>query len=802
MKRLLLTGLLVVATLGLAGFSWVWFAPCWMGGCAPISDLAEYQAEGSELLDAEGRPFARLATVNRRIVTLDSLPEHIPQAFIAIEDQRFYRHGGVDFTRTVGAMVRNIRSRQVEEGASTITQQLARNLFPDWLPYRERNLRRKVFEARVARQLERALSKDKILELYLNHIYLGSGAYGIEAASLTYFGKPAAELTLMEAATLAGVPQAPSQGNPKENMDRATRRRNLVLDQMARAGFITPAEAEEAKNTEIVLSEADASTEGPESSYFVERVRRELEETVGSRFYTAGLRIHTTLDPVAQSAAEEELRRQLDAVESGRFGAYRHATYRGERGEGSPAYLQGAVVVIEAATGEVRALVGGRDYADSNFDRATQALRQAGSAFKPFVYASALERYGSPIHRVEDSPLRLTLSGGRVWEPGNYNNQYDGPITMRDALARSKNTATVRLAQDVGIGSAVRVAHSAGLTTDIPEVPATSLGAADVRPIEMVGAYAAFANGGQRVQPHLIRRVVDRNGIVIWEASHRTERAMDPAVAFVLTSMMRDVVERGTGGAVRSVGFRGPAAGKTGTTNDASDVWFIGYTPDLVAGVWIGLDRPATIVRGASGGTIAAPVWGRLMQRIYASRPMPADWRAPSGVATATVDRVTGVVVSDLCPGQGATYTEYFVRSAPAPQRCPGEYRDPLFTSDEGWIDEEWGDFDLDGVEAEIEPSYGGDWPELEALRRRMEQAREGMRETPVRPGERDDLPPVIGSPTPGAGPPATPPGPGAPPTPAAPPTAPPPPPPPAERDEPETREPPALLGEPVPQRE
>jgi 1A family penicillin-binding protein len=790
-----------------AGFAWIWVAPCSMGGCAPLDELAQYQAEGSELLDVNGQPFARLATVNRRIVSLDSLPAHVPQAFVAIEDQRFFRHGGVDLWRTAGALVRNVRSRQVEEGGSTITQQLARNLFPDWLPYRERNIRRKFFEARVARQIERSFSKEKILELYLNHIYLGSGAYGIEAASVTYFGKPAAELTLMEAATLAGLPQAPSQINPKENLERATRRRNLVLEQMVDAGFIDQATADSAKAQPIEVTEGLADTDGPESSYFVERVRRELEERVGNRFYTGGLRIHTTLDLTAQQAAEEELSRQLTAIESGGFGTYRHGRYQRDRVEGeSTDYLQGAVVVLDAATGEIRALVGGRDFSQSKFDRSTQALRQPGSAFKPFIYAAALERFRSPAHTVEDTPLRLTLSGGRVWEPRNYTGQYDGTITMREALVRSKNTATVRLSQEVGLRSAIQLARDLGVRSDLQDVPATALGSAEVRPLELVAAYAAFANGGERVEPYVVRKIVDRNGLTVWEANPRRERVLDPAVAFVLTSMLQDAVDRGTGSAVRAVGFRGTAAGKTGTTNDASDAWFVGYTPELVAGVWIGLDKPQTIVRGASGGTLAAPVWGRMMRRIYAAGSEPGRWRVPSGVSSAEVDRLTGAAVTVNCPAQGPTYTEYFIRSAPPQQYCPREYDLRYTYPDTLWVDEEWSDFDFDGPAAELPAEATGiDWPELEALRRRVEQARmdaERRRQDVGAPGGAipgapdgslgDDRDPLPGQPTrppqPGVGqgtPDPVTPAPPAPTEPAA--------------GEPEgRREPPRLLGEPT----
>jgi penicillin-binding protein 1A len=281
---------------------------------------------------------------------------------------------------------------------------------------------------------------------------------------------------------------------------------------MVEAGFIDAAASNAAKQEPLVVTEKEVKDESPPYAYFVELVRRELEDRVGARFYTAGLKIYTTLDPVAQQASEDELARQITAIESGRFGTYRHPTYAGSRGQGNSKYLQGAVIVMDALTGEVRALVGGRDFRDSQFDRATQALRQAGSAFKPFVYATALERYGSPVQIVEDSPISVTLSGGNVWEPKNYTGAYDGPITIREALTRSKNAATVRLAEQVGLGSVIALAHELGITSDIPDVPATALGSADVRPIEMVAAYAAFANGGDRVEPHLINRIVDRSG--------------------------------------------------------------------------------------------------------------------------------------------------------------------------------------------------------------------------------------------------------------------------------------------------
>lgn len=724
-KRLArIVGLSLIGVL-FAGFSWIWFAPCALGGCVPLDDLARFEAEGSELLDINEEPFAHLATVNRRIVPLDSLPPHIPQAFLAIEDQRFYDHQGIDLWRTAGALWKNLRSGGVEEGGSTITQQLARNLFPEWLPYQERNIRRKVLEARVARQIERTFPKEKILELYLNHIYLGSGAYGVEAAARTYFGKSAAELSLAEAATLAALPQAPSRVNPKQDAEGAIRRRNLVLQQMVEAGFVTEAEASAAREEPLAEASADGEEEsGIKAAYFVEQVRRELEQVIGNRFYTAGLRIHTTLDSDIQAAAEAELENQLRAVESGRYGTFRHPTYSAMEEDQSAEYLQGAVVVLDANTGEVRALVGGRDYSQSKFDRATQALRQPGSAFKPFIYATALEYYRSPAETVEDTPLQVTLTGGRVWEPRNYADSYGGTVTLREALIHSRNAATVRIAQQIGLQPTIRLAHELGISTELPDLPSTALGAAEVRPIELVAAYAAFANGGSRVEPYLIRRVVDRNGQVVWESRPRTRQVLDPAVAYVLTTMLQDVVDRGTGTAVRAAGFRAPAAGKTGTTNNSTDVWFVGYTPELVAGIWIGFDDPKPIIRGASGGTLAAPTWGRMMRRIYESRPAPSDWRVPPGVVTAEVDRLTGARFNPDCPVHGPVYTEYFIRYTPPAASCPDRYDLPYAFQDT--IYDSWDEFGVyDSVYGDSIGSATSDWPELDELRRRARDARE-----------------------------------------------------------------------------
>ncbi|HEX8830596.1 MAG TPA: PBP1A family penicillin-binding protein, partial [Longimicrobium sp.] len=666
MNRKIKIGLLVVLGLAVIAFGWLWFAPCGMGGCAPVSELEKYQTEGSQLMDMNGRAFASLGAGSRTTVRVDSLPKYLPQAFLAVEDKRFYEHGGVDWKRFGGALFKNVKSGGVEEGGSTITMQLARNLFPKALPYRERSLRRKVMEVRVARQIEKAFPKDKILELYLNHIYLGEGAYGVDAAAREYFGKPASRLSIAEAAVLGGLPVSPSRINPREDREAATRRRNIVLREMAKAGFITPQQAQAAIAEPIRLARRGRAGPRVAGAWFIERVRRELGEVMGQVDATAGLRVFTTYDPVAQKAAEDEVARQAAAIESGGFGAFRHPTYataRGETDDGTTQYLQAAAIVMEAGSGEVRALVGGRDYEDSPYDRVFQAVRQPGSAFKPFVYLTALEAGTPPTQVFQDQPVTIQIDRGRTWTPKNYTGTYEGPITLRDALARSKNTVTVQVAQQVGMGEVIRTARDLGISTPINNVPATALGAAEVKPIELVRAFAAFDNGGALVTPHFVKRVEDGNGSVIWEAEPAQAKVMEPEAAFVLTSMLRDVVDRGTATPVRGAGFRGPAAGKTGTTNGATDVWFVGYTPELVASVWFGFDKPVTIVNNASGGSIAAPVWARIMNRIYQKRRMPAAWQPPGGVVTAQVDRRTGLAMDASCPGSGQAYTEYFIHS-------------------------------------------------------------------------------------------------------------------------------------------
>jgi 1A family penicillin-binding protein len=724
LRRVLIgAGALVLLMLVVTAVLW---HRCGVAGCPDVDMLRGYMPDqASVVVDREGAEIAKLFVTRRVVVPVDSMPEHLLNAFVAIEDRRFWDHGGVDWRRVIGALASNVKAGGIEEGSSTITMQLARNVFPEQLPANQRTITRKLGEARVAREIEDRYSKREIMELYLNQIYFGEGAYGIEAAAEEYFGKSASQLSLAESAILAALPRAPSRLNPRADEEAALEGRALVLRRMAEQGLITQEEFDEASEAELVLREGrvDAEEEAP---YFVEAVRRQLEDALGTAIYTQGYTIHTTLDLDIQRAAEEELEQALRGIESGRYGGFPHSSYATvhgdttrDRTEGTQ-YLQGALVVMEAQTGDVLALIGGRDFDDSQFNRATQAKRQPGSAFKPFVYTAALSAGYPASHRLLDRPLRYVLDNNRVWEPRNYDGAFRGAVTMRQALTQSRNVPTVRLANEVGLSRVLGTAEQFGLGR-MPSNPSVVLGTAEVTPLELTAAYGAFATLGSRPDPRFVTQVTDANGSVVWSQQPSARRVIDPGVAFIATTMMQDVVNRGTGTGVRGAGFSGAAAGKTGTTQDAADVWFVGYTPRLVGTVWIGFDRRQRILRGATGGEIAAPIWGRIMRRVDAAG---GGWTAPAGVEERTVDEM-GSVVSAGCMPQGATYTEYFLSGTSASGNC---YPDAYAYGDTfGYLDEDWR-FDSAGID-----TSDGWW---ERLRQRVLGDDDGVR----RAGEPDSL--------------------------------------------------------------
>jgi penicillin-binding protein 1A len=659
---------LVRAALVAVGAAFLFFvliwARCGIRGCPDVRRLASYRPGGAPvLLDREGRPFGDLAPVEGELVTLGSLPRHVPEAFLAVEDQRFYDHGAVDWKRVMGALWANLRSRRVEEGSSTITMQLARNVFPERIPGQERTLARKLLEVRVAFEIESDFKKDEILEMYLNHIYFGNGARGIEAAARHYFGVHARELSLGQAALLAALPKGPGRYDPRRNPGEAKARRDLVLGRMVEQKRIPADAADRARRASLGVARRRASGERPVfAGYFIEEVRRQLEEVMGGDLYDQRLRIRTTLDAGAQRAAEQELERQLHAIESGALGRFRPR-------EGG---LQGAVVLMGAVEGDVLAWVGGRDFNQSRFDRVRAARRQAGSAFKPFVYAAALDGGHTLSEPLSDEPLRLAQGGRTYWEPHNFDERYDGRVTLREALVRSKNVPTVRLAQEVGTRAVASFAEVAGIQPPIPEEPSMALGTVAVSPIELTAAYTAFAAMGTGVKPRLIVQVEDPDKKVLWASEVEGRRVLDPAVAYLLTDALREALLRGTGRTVREAGFQGLAAGKTGTTNDGTDAWFVGYDPQVVGTVWIGFDRPQPIMAQATGGRLAAPVWARLMERFYAGRARPRPWAQPDGVVAAVVDPDTGMVLAPGCqPLTAAPYREFFISSRVPRESCP-----------------------------------------------------------------------------------------------------------------------------------
>ena len=691
-------GLGTLAVIVLVGVGWHY---CFFMGCPDVHRLASYQPGGAPVLvDRHGKEFASLAPMESEVIALKTLPKYVGEAFIAVEDQRFREHGATDLRRVFGALLANLKSGGVEEGSSTLTMQLARNVFPDRLPSSERTFTRKILEVRVAEEIEDEFTKDEILEMYLNHIYFGNGARGVEAAARHYFGRNAKDLTLAQAALLAALPKAPAHYDPRRKAKAARERRDLILGLMLEQKRITAAEADSARqaNLDVVPKPRVTQAAAPFAAYFVEEVRRQLEERMGQDLYDDKLRILTTLDISAQKAAEEELERQLASIEAGALGKFAGPRYSATTpaGEDETPYLQGAVVVLEAKTGDVLAWVGGRDFNQSRFDRVKSAQRQAGSAFKPFVYAAALQAGRTLNQRITDEPIKVELDRHRSWEPKNFDLAFDGPITLRDALVRSKNIPAIKLAQDVGYANVAALAEAAGIEPPIPQEPSMALGTVSVSPLEITAAFSAFANLGEGAKPRGLLKVVHPDGRVLWEADPpETHHVLAAGIAYLVTDALREALWRGTGTAVPQSGFRAPAAGKTGTTNDGSDAWFVGYTPDLVSAVWIGFDARHTIMPKATGGRLAAPAWGRMMSRIYKERPAAEAWARPTDVQEATVDSVTGFVLGAGCQSVGGkAYREVFLQGTMPVSVCPSQ-GDPamldLLTASEALPDYEKG---------------------------------------------------------------------------------------------------------------
>ena len=691
-----------------------------------VGQLEHYRPSSvTELYDDQGRVIGTFALQRRVVATYDDYPEVLRNALVSIEDKDFYTHSGINVWRIAGAAYRDIESGGKVQGASTLTMQLARNLFlsPD------RSFHRKIQEALLAIQIERRFTKPQIFTLYANQIFLGHGAYGFEAASEYYFGKPAKQLKLEEAALLAGLPKAPQYYSPITHPDRAQKRRNLVLNAMLEDGKITASQAADAKAKPLQLNlQKDPNSLAPN---FMEEIRRYLEAKYGSdQVHEGGLRVYTSLDMDLQKAANQALfdglaayeRRQkwrgnlanivaqgqhLDKYEDPDWdhdpevGGYVHALVTSVSATGAqirfgqrmatlspsdvawtqrklPALLrigdivyakvlsldaggkskvsleqdsgaQGALVAIDNATGEIKAMVGGRDFNLSKFDRATQALRQVGSSFKPYVYTAVMDQGGSPDETILDAPVTFDTPSG-PYVPHNYDEKFEGVITLRRALAQSRNIPALKLADRVGIRTVIDYAHRFGVTSTLPPYLPVALGSGEITLMEQTSAFSVFPNDGVRIAPRYIKKVTDYEGRILEEDFPDIRDVISSRTARIMTSMLREVVLHGTATAAAKMPY--PLAGKTGTTNDFTDAWFLGFSPSLTCGVWIGYDEKKSLGPKESGGHAALPIWMQFMNAALAGKD-PGEFQPAPASAPSVAQKVD---TSDVAPGDGETH--------------------------------------------------------------------------------------------------------------------------------------------------
>jgi penicillin-binding protein 1A len=708
---LLLVGIASASALGIAGGALLYRQI--EESLPPIDAVVEYRPPvATQIFADDGAVIGEFFAERRYLVPLQRIPRHVRQAFIAAEDDGFYQHRGIDPTGILRAFINNIAAGGKVQGGSTITQQVVKSL----LLSPQKSYERKVKEIILSLRLERQLSKDEILSLYLNHIYLGAGAHGVAAAAQQYFGKDITEVGLAEAALLAGLPQAPSRYSPFRDWHQAKARQRYVLNRMYDAGMITREARDAAWQQPLSLAARQGSY--IEAPYFVEHVRRELEDHYGrATLYELGLRVHTTVNVEMQRAAEEALRAGLREV-AGRNGNYRsvfrrldpaaqevylrqqRAVYASElelsgsyealvtnvgdrrarvqvgpfTGELSvPAgdadspplqlddlvrarlvekdgdelqfeldptpLVQGALIAIDPHTGEVKAMVGGYDFDRSQFNRAIQAERQPGSAFKPLVYAAAMDSHFTPASIIVDEPVYYD-DNGEVWSPKNFENKYFGPTSLREALTHSRNVVTVKLADAMGIGYLVEYLQRFGFHRRLARNLSIALGSAEVTPLEISVAYSALANQGLRPDPIFIGSISDSDGNPLEANAPNLEQAIPAETAYLVTSILQDVVRSGTGR--RAQGLGRPTAGKTGTTNDLHDAWFVGYTPELLCVVWVGFDTKLPLGRLETGGRVSAPIWKAFMTEALAKIP-PHEFPVPDGLTCIQIDALTGM---------------------------------------------------------------------------------------------------------------------------------------------------------------
>jgi len=631
--------LLTLACGGVFAFD-AWLTTCGFYGCpSPAEIRAFHPSEGGNVYDRNSKLLGHLENIRRVNVSVTAVPKHVRAAFVATEDRRFYEHNGLDWHGVLRAVVRNFSAGGIRQGFSTITMQVAHNSFlAD--RYHGRSLRRKLVELRISRLLERELTKDQILEHYLNVIYLGNGVNGIEAASLDLFGKTVNKLTLPEGALLAALPKAPSAYTPRRFPQRAEQRRNLVLSLMASQGFINTAQATAAARTPLKIADTEWRPSITAEPSALDAVRALVDSVLPDVLKEGDVNVYTTIDGNLQRAADRIVIRHIDDITRETRAIDRKLTES----------AQGALVALDPNTGDLRAIVPGKRTQRGGFNRAFSARRQPGSAFKPFVYAAALAAGYGPGTEVDDEPIEVAV-GRDVWRPANYNDSYAGRVTFARALILSANAATVNVSRAIGEPAVIAAARRNGITSPLNPVPSIALGAEGVTPVELVAAYAPFANGGNRVKPRLVTRIEAPDGTLLWTSETLISPAMDNQDAYEITQMLQGVVNYGTGRAIRDMGITGPVAGKTGTTNSGEDVWFVGYTPTLVAGIWFGYDTPRTIAYNASGGRLAAPAWAEVYQAGW-REPKTSAFTVPLGMVPAVVDPQTGELATQWCPSR------------------------------------------------------------------------------------------------------------------------------------------------------
>jgi 1A family penicillin-binding protein len=590
-----------------------------------------------KIFDRQGRFVGRLLPEKKYWVSIDRIPVFLQNGLIAIEDSRFYEHKGIDIRGIARALVKDVFKGKIAEGGSTITQQLIKNKFFS----SEKTIQRKVKEGLLAMEYERKYTKKQILEMYFNEVYFGNGAWGIAQAASLYFDKNPEELTEAECSLLAGVPKAPGRYNPLGDPVKIRGRRNLVLKRMVELKMISPQQGQKLGKLPITVIKPG------EAPYYLAHVRNKLIELYGPDIIEqGGLELTTAMDLPLQKAAEEVIRDGVRRI--------------------SP-QLQGALICLEPSTGDVLASVGGVDFKQSSYNRAFYAKRQPGSAIKPLIYTAALEHGFTPSSIFNDTPVGYNRGNGEIWKPLNYERKLYGNLTLRQALAYSNNIITVKLLESIGVPYFVRFAANLGLPLRSPNDLSLALGTEETTLSDLILAYTPFDNGGLRPEPRTILRIFDRKSNTWIENPPVVNPVLSPAVAFVITQMLKDVLIYGTAKSIHKFSQEFPAAGKTGTTDDYRDAWFIGYTPQIITGVWVGYDKPRPGGRNFTGGAVCAPIWARFMRSALAGKPV-MDFPQPEGVVSVVIDPTTGYLATPNCP---VKEEEFYVAGRQPVEYCP-----------------------------------------------------------------------------------------------------------------------------------